>query len=309
MVHQYDHQPDAHTNNKRQNQPIDRTKHTEEPQDAGGWAARAAVDYGHHSQAYQQDLAGANKYVQAHGFPDLQISGVQGHDLVGKDKKTGDTYFVGGDHPNGERVSGAQPKPVDAASGHKAALNADGSGTYTVSANDKTGHDLAKGVLSDRLKAAGVDRAPSENEIANFDKELAQLNGKHWDKTLRAGKELKVGATALGEGDPHKTILLDGLLNHKMEALKHPVDAFKQAVGIGSGAAEQAAVAPLNPAIHAKAQEILEARHKAAGMHRPPTEAEVTSYGHKMGLDNLKGKELTEALRVGRLHWGAINPS
>lgn len=214
----------------------DKTK--TQPTDAAGWAARAAGDYGHHPHAYQRDIAAANEYVHKHGFPTVEIHGVQGKDLVGKDKKSGHTFFIGGNHPDGEKVwSMASAKPVETASGHKASVSADGSGKYVVNSNDKTGHDVAKGILKDRYKANGVDREPTENEIANFGRELGNLNGKNWDRKLRDGKELKVGSTAFGEGDPHKTILHDGITRHPGEAIRHPIDAAKQALGFKDAAA------------------------------------------------------------------------
>jgi hypothetical protein len=224
---------ERHPHQPRQQQQDhgDKVKQPQEHHDAAGWATKFVQDHGHHSKAFERDRQAAAADMKRLGFGDLTITGAQGHDLVGR-RKDGTTEFIGGHHPKGETVSYGK-MAGQTQSGHQAELSPDGSGTYQVNGKDKTGHDVAKSVLQDRLKAAGSDRAPTENEIANLGNELGKLNGKHWDKTLREGKNLKVGATVLGDGDPHKTILADGIANHKMEALKHPIDAAKQALGVG----------------------------------------------------------------------------
>lgn len=89
------------------------------------------------------------------------------------------------------------------ASGHRAQLKVDGSGTYTVNSNDKLGSDFARAILQDRRQSAGISDAPTARDVANFGKELAVLNGENWDRTLSEGKLLKVGPhrKQKGEGD------------------------------------------------------------------------------------------------------------
>jgi hypothetical protein len=156
-------------------------------------------DYGHRPQSFQRDLAHATQFVNQHGFPDTQITGMQGHDLVGR-RKDGSIIFIADDQKGGakkdiEAKSGTTD--VTTASGHKAKLNADGSGTYTANANDN-GWTISRDILTDRMKAAGVTDQPTANQIANFANDLGRLNGPNWDRTIREGKEIKVPATVIG---------------------------------------------------------------------------------------------------------------
>lgn len=168
--------------------------------DASGWAAQAARDYGHHPEAYKRDLKGAQDYLEKSGLHGLTITGVEGSSLVGKDKQGYTHHLSGtGDGAPKDEKTFKLAKTTRTDSGHDATVNPDGSGSYAVNKNDRTGRDIENSIMTDRYKAANRKGTPTENELANLGRELERLNGKGWDRKLHDGDKLKIGASAMGQ--------------------------------------------------------------------------------------------------------------
>jgi len=144
--------------------------------------ARELTDaHNHRPGLYNQDLAKVNEAMHAKGLlPGVDIVGVNGQDFVAK-KADGSVSYI--DATDLSRTHDAKALGTSDINGRKATLNADGSGTVEVKAGDS-----AWTISRDVLKQQGVAN-PTDNQIANYTKELTQANGKSTMDHLRPGME------------------------------------------------------------------------------------------------------------------------
>ena len=175
-----------------------------EPDTADGWVRQLQADQNGYNQGFkgarfEHDKAAAEAWLQHHGFPTLHITGIKDGKLVGRD---GDHYVTV--NPDGTETAmeegggGWESMP----SGFIARLHPDGSGQYVVAPYDRSGEDLARRILKDRL---GHD--PTATQIANFERDILRANGQNpnnldWFRHLRKGQQVNVPAGGGEPGEP-----------------------------------------------------------------------------------------------------------
>lgn len=147
----------------------------------------------HRPKGYAAELAKVNDALHAAGIlPGIDITGVQGSDLIGKNPSGATVRMDSTDLGHSKVDTTSSTKPIN---GREATVNADGSGQLTVKAGD-SGWSIA----SDVLKSQG-NANPSAREIANLSLQLEQLNGKNALHNLHPGDVLKFPPSLKGGVD------------------------------------------------------------------------------------------------------------
>ncbi len=147
--------------------------------------------HAHRPGLFNQDLTEVSQKLHEQGIlPGFDLVGVQGQDLIAKDSTGKLTVF---DATNLDR-SHALDKPASTTplNGRDATTNADGSGQVTVNKGD-----TAWSISKDVLKSQGID-SPTDNQVANYIKELELANGKPALRHLHPGDTLKLPASTVG---------------------------------------------------------------------------------------------------------------
>jgi len=140
--------------------------------------------HAHRPGLVQEDLAKATEALHANGaLANLSIIGLDGKDLIARDDQ-GQTLLLDASNPENQQVlsSDLVSQPIGA-NGRTAELAADGSGKYTVVSGDSCWK-----VANDILTAQGVEQ-PTDNQIANYIRELEVSNGRSFDR-LQVGDEI-----------------------------------------------------------------------------------------------------------------------
>lgn len=140
--------------------------------------------HAHRPGLVQEDLAKATEALHANGaLANLSIIGLDGKDLIARDEQ-GQTLLLDASNPENQQVlsSDLVSQPIGA-NGRTADLAADGSGKYTVVSGDSCWK-----VANDILTAQGVEQ-PTDNQIANYIRELEVSNGRSFDR-LQVGDEI-----------------------------------------------------------------------------------------------------------------------
>ncbi|RTL46039.1 MAG: hypothetical protein EKK48_01490 [Candidatus Melainabacteria bacterium] len=137
----------------------------------------------HRPKGSGAELAKVNDALHAAGIlPGIEITGVQGSDLIGKNP-SGATVRLDSTDLGHAKVD--TTNTITQINGRDATVTADGSGQLTVKAGD-CGWTLA----SDVLKSQG-NANPTDREIANLSLQLEQLNGKNAIQNMHPGDSIK----------------------------------------------------------------------------------------------------------------------
>ncbi len=188
--------------------------------------ARELTDaHNHRPGLFNQDLAKVNQALHDQGIlPGIDIVGVNGQDFVGK-KSDGSTVVI--DSSDVSRTHDGPSGSVLCINGRIASRNSDGSGTVVVGKGDS-----AWTISRDVLKSQGIT-SPTDNQIANYTKELEQLNGKDKMAHLQPGKPIDLPPA---NKDSFDTQFTDDRANaQKDKTIKEVtdnIDAAKAAVGL-----------------------------------------------------------------------------
>ncbi len=153
--------------------------------------------HAHRPGLVQEDLAKATEALHANGvLANLSIIGLDGKDLIARDEQ-GQTLLLDASNPENQQVlsSDLVSQPIGA-NGRTAELAADGSGKYTVVSGDSCWK-----VANDILTAQGVEQ-PTDNQIANYIKELEVSNGRSFAQ-LQVGDEINI-PTKIQAGESSK---------------------------------------------------------------------------------------------------------
>jgi hypothetical protein len=146
--------------------------------------------HAHRPGLFAQDLAKVNEGIE-HLMPGLDIVGIDGKDLLARDEQN-QTFLVDASNPeNRKPVSTETTEQAIGDNGRVAQLAEDGSGKYTV-----VGGDSCWRIADDILTAQGVAE-PTDNQIANYIKELEQHNGRSFS-SLQIGDEINIPTMVQG---------------------------------------------------------------------------------------------------------------
>ncbi|CAF0742462.1 unnamed protein product [Rotaria sordida] len=142
--------------------------------------------HAHRPGLVQEDLAKATEALHANGtLANLTVVGLDGKDLIVSNQE-GQKLLLDANNPENQQVL-----PTDLTSqpigdnGRTAELAADGSGKYTVVSGDSCWR-----VANDILTSQGLED-PTDNQIANYIKELEVANGRSFD-SLQIGDEILI---------------------------------------------------------------------------------------------------------------------
>jgi hypothetical protein len=143
-------------------------------------------DHAHRPGLVQEDLAKATEALHADGtLSNLSIVGLDGKDLIARDEQ-GQTLLLDANNPQNQKVLSSElTTQAIGDNGRTADLAADGSGKYTVVSGDSCWR-----VANDILTAQGV-ADPTDNQIANYIKELETTNGRSFAQ-LQVGDEILI---------------------------------------------------------------------------------------------------------------------
>jgi hypothetical protein len=156
-------------------------------------ARQLTDDHARRPGLFRQDLASVNKSLHDQGIlPGVDIVGVNGQDLVGR---KADGSVVNYDATDLSHSRDGQPGGILAINGRTASREGDGSGQVVVKQGDSPWT-----ISRDVLKSQGVN-APTDNQIANYVKELQQENGKTALAHLKPGESVKLPAAMKGGAD------------------------------------------------------------------------------------------------------------
>lgn len=166
-------------------------------------------DHAHRPGLWHQDLAKVNEALHKQGIlPGVDLVGTNGQDLIGR-KADGSTVAIDATKVTREK---------DDHSG-------DGSGSHTVKAGEN-----AWTVARDQLKQEGTDK-PTNNQIANYIKELEKANGHSLTK-LHAGDQIKLPASVKqGEQTEFRGDRANDTAQQKTDKLNTDVADAKEALG------------------------------------------------------------------------------
>lgn len=150
--------------------------------------------HAHRPGLVQVDLAKATEALHADGtLSNLSIVGLDGKDLIARDEQ-GQTLLLDANNPQNQQVLSSElTTQTIGENGRTAELAADGSGKYTVVSGDSCWR-----VANDILTAQGV-ADPTDNQIANYIKELETTNGRSFAQ-LQVGDEILI-PTQIQGGD------------------------------------------------------------------------------------------------------------
>lgn len=142
--------------------------------------------HAHRPGLVQEDLAKATEALHADGtLSNLSIVGLDGKDLIARDEQ-GQTLLLDANNPQNQQVLSSElTNQAIGDNGRTADLAADGSGKYTVVSGDSCWR-----VANDILTAQGV-ADPTDNQIANYIKELETTNGRSFAQ-LQVGDEILI---------------------------------------------------------------------------------------------------------------------
>lgn len=168
----------------------------------------------HRPKGYGAELAKVNDALHQAGIlPGIDITGVQGTDLVGKNPTGATVRLDSTDLGHAKVDTTASTTPIF---GRDATVNADGSGVLKAKPGD-SGWSIA----SDLLKSQGNEN-PSAREIANLSLQLEQLNGKKALHHLQPGDPIKFPPALKGGFD---TSFVSERANDKEDATKAQIDS------------------------------------------------------------------------------------
>lgn len=146
--------------------------------------------HAHRPGLFSQDLAKVNESID-HLMPGLDIVGIDGKDLLARDEQN-QMFRVDTANPeNRQAVSTETREQAIGDNGRVAQLAEDGSGKYTV-----VGGDSCWRIADDILTSQGVAE-PTDNQIANYIKELEQHNGRSF-ASLQIGDEINIPTMVQG---------------------------------------------------------------------------------------------------------------